>query len=271
MFIQMSILHVCVLAWPKISEKTFCCDMSDKWPVMSDCSEPEDTGSQGDTQGDTQGSQGSQDTAGNKKATQNRIDDISDKWIKYIVNDNTGYLVTCTKSSNFLKVKGKDIKELIDNNVGLLCAIMDMMKRPTKKQLVAVVSKVDEFFIHRISGKTPEDVDYKEYISGNVHVLHKVWTNIARNSRRSKTGSKTDSMTQLKRTLSPTSTESPTDNKKTKDVKPAYPTIPEDLNFDMDDDSEEQDDAEIDVDPLVSVNILHPTPKIKRTFRLCVL
>jgi hypothetical protein len=241
--------------------------MSDNWPVMSDCSEPEDT--QGDTQesqGDTQGSQGSQNLAG--KAMKNRIDDIADKWIKYIVNDNTGYLVTCTKSSNFLKVKGKDIKELIDNNVGLLCAIMDMMKRPTKKQLVAVVSKVDEFFIHRISGKTPEDVDYKEYISGNVHVLHKVWTNIARNSRRSKTGSKTDSMTQLKRTLSPTSTESPTDNKKTKDVKPAYPTIPEDLNFDMDDDSEEQDDAEIDVDPLVSV---HPTPKIKRTFRLCVL
>jgi hypothetical protein len=248
--------------------------MSDNWPVMSDCSEPEDT--QGDTQesqGDmcTQGSQGSQDTAGNKKATQNRIDDVADKWIKYIVNDSTGYLANCTKSNNFLTVKGKDIKELIDNNVGLLCAIMDMMKRPTKKQLVAVVSKVDEFFIHRISGKTPEDVDYKEYISGNVHVLHKVWTNIARNSRRSKTGSKTDSMTQLKRTLSPTSTESPTDNKKTKDVKPAYPTIPEDLNFDMDDDSEEQDDAEIDVDPLVSVNILHPTPKIKRTFRLCVL
>jgi hypothetical protein len=242
---------------------------------MSDCSEPEDT--QGDTQesqGDTQGSQGSQDTAGNKKATQNRIDDISDKWIKYIVNDNTGYLVTCTKTHNFLKNEGKHtLKELIDNNVGLLCAIMDTMKRPTKKQLVAVVSKVDEFFLHRISGKTQEDVDYKEYISGISKMHLKVWTKVARNSRRSKTGSKTDSMTQLKRTLSPTSTESPTDNKKTalEDVKPAYPTIPEDLNFDMDDDSEEQDDAEIDVDPLVSVNILHPTPKIKRTFRLCVL
>ena len=226
---------------------------------MSDCSEPEDT--QGDTQevqGDTQAGQ----------AMSNRIDNIADKWIKYIVNDNTGYLYTCTKSSNFLQVKGKDIKELIDNNVGLLCAIMDMMKRPTKKQLVAVVSKVDEFFIHRISGKTPEDVDYTEYISGNVNVLHKVWTNIARNSRRSKSGSKTDSMTQLKRTLTHTRLESPTDSKKTKNVKPAYPTIPEDLNFDMDDDSEEQDDAELDVDPLVSV---HPTPKIKRTFRLCVL